>query len=134
MEKKDDINICEESYLLGLASSSTLISDEDDHKKLERKCSECKEQAQSLKEDDKKIKSQKLREKIEKLMNKFQSSKLMRGFDKVIFVFGVTRLIIEAFILGRFPCWYPVYYSISTIILVFLRFIYYRWMNWHYFP
>jgi len=131
MVTKEEQLSTDDSVIFGLGVS-TIIYDEDRHKKLDRKISECKEQAELLKES-KNIKSEKLREKIEKLINKYQSSKLVRNFDKVIFVLGLLRIIFEALILGRFPCYYPYYYSVATIVLVLLRFIYYRWMHWHYF-
>jgi hypothetical protein len=132
MEPKEENIHSDGSMIFGLGTS-TDICGEDTHGKLERKISECKEEAELLKESKKNIKSEKLREKIEKLMNKYHNSKLVRTFDKVVFVFGLLRLIFEAFILGRYPCYYPIYYSIATIILVFLRFIYYRWIHWHYY-
>src|SRR5687767_6916678 len=49
-------------------------------------------------------KKEKLRERVEKILDKYKSAKNLRTFDKIMFVIGLTRITYEAFLLGRDPC------------------------------
>jgi hypothetical protein len=132
----DHETLSSDLFLSGLTSAEYMISqsEENKEKKMERRFSDLMDKKSELHtsnvSEPKKIE---IRKNIEKLINKYKSSKLVRTFDKVLFLFGLSRILYEAFLLGRAPCYFPLYYSIVLIIFVLCRFIYYRYMRWHYF-
>jgi hypothetical protein len=120
------------SYIMGLAATETQTNDEQE--KLEKKTERCMSDASlyntaSASEPQK----QKFKEKVEKLINKYKSAQVVRNIDKIMFMVGLSRLVLEAFIIGRAPCLYPYYFSFMLCFFVLCRFIYYRWLHWHYF-
>jgi hypothetical protein len=128
--KQSDI----EQFLLSMNIVEEAANEEMD--RLEYKLENVEQEVATLKEcpsPQRKNQRIKIKERIEKLMTKFQNAKVVRGIDKVMFVLGFARIIFEAFLLGRAPCLYPFYHSVAVIVLVSLRYIYYRWMHWHYF-
>jgi hypothetical protein len=76
---------------------------------------------------------QKIRQKLQKLVDKLENEKTIRRVDKVMFVIGMLRLAVESFLLGRFPCQFYLVYTLVGSVLLISRFCYYRWMHWHYF-
>lgn len=53
--------------------------------------------------------------------------------DEITFIFGVLRIMIECFVAGRYPCYYPNVNVTLQIIFFSLRFIYYKSLGYHYF-
>jgi hypothetical protein len=117
---------------MGLSGNTTLEDNaENNEEKIEKKYCQIIESSDNSKSIE--PKKNKLKIKIEELIHKYQSAKLIRTLDKLSFVFSLARILLEAFILGRFPCYFPIYYSIALVTVVFFRFVYYRYMRWHYF-
>ncbi len=76
---------------------------------------------------------EKIEKKIENLIEKYNNEKYVRMGDKIMFVFGLLRVIFEAYLLGAKPCMFPLYYTIMMIFSVFVRYFYYRYLRLHYF-
>lgn len=60
---------------------------------------------------------------IQAAKRRTQSSGFVRKRDEYAFMFGVYRLLIEAFVAGKYPCFYPYIHSITFFVLIVLRFI-----------
>ena len=56
---------------------------------------------------------------------------LMR--DKLIFVFGVSQVIVTTFVFSGYPQWLTVYYVALILPMLTYRYYYYRSINYHYF-
>ncbi len=132
VSEDESLNSINQSLYIGLATSESLTKDEDDtlEKKTERCLSDAdKYQTTTVPESQK----QKFIHRVEKLINKYKSAHIIRRIDKLMFLIGISRLVFEGFLLGKAPCYYAYYYSVVLCFLVFCRYIYYRWLHWHYF-
>lgn len=67
---------------------------------------------------------------LEKYM---KSAPFTRFTDKLIFIFGVLQVIIQSFILGRYP--HDLYYKYHSIVLplkIIFKWANYKKLGWHY--
>ena len=63
-----------------------------------------------------------------------QSAPFTRFQDKLVFIFGVMQVIIQTFVLGRWPhTQYYKYHSFVISAKVFCKWAYYKSKGWHYY-
>ena len=80
-----------------------------------------------------KILKEKTLKKIEEIRAKCNSGKFVKNKDKITFLVMGFRIFFEFYALGRWPCHYPMIYSVTAVVLISARWIYYRVLRWHYF-
>lgn len=62
------------------------------------------------------------------------SAPFTRLSDKITFIYGVLAVIIQAFVYGRYPNnLYFHWHSFFITIQIFLKWVYYKRMGWHYY-
>ena len=71
--------------------------------------------------------------KITRLKAKIGSAAFRRRTYKWVFTFNLLRLLAEFFLLGKAPCWYPVWHIFWAVVLLSCRIVYYRVQKYHYF-
>ena len=130
MASEDENTLKDSQNSSNLASPD--IDSHDDNDLLQIETDQCLKES-PLQHSYEKEPKKKFKERVERLLNKYKSAKLIRNIDKIMFMIGLIRLVFEAYLLGRYPCFYYIYYSVVIFILVLCRFIYYRWLHWHYF-
>ncbi|KAJ3367577.1 hypothetical protein GGF31_007390 [Allomyces arbusculus] len=67
------------------------------------------------------------------LEDKLRNPHVTRKRDKIAFFFGATDLWLTAALLGLYPRFVPVWYTIKAVILLGIRWGSYRRKRWHYF-
>ena len=68
---------------------------------------------------------------IEEMKHRFPLHK--ETYQVIAYFFGVTGLWLTAFLLGRYPQYFPQFYIVVISILIGTRFYLYKQMNYHYF-
>jgi len=76
---------------------------------------------------------EKTKSRLNNIKQKSQTAKFVRTRDKLSFLLTTVRLVVGAYMLGRWPCWYPNFHLISAVVLLGLRLVYYRYLHYHYF-
>jgi len=71
--------------------------------------------------------------KITRLKAKISGTTFRRKLHKWIFTFNFLRLLGEFFLLGKAPCWYPVWHIFWAVVLLSGRIVYFRMLKYHYF-
>lgn len=80
-----------------------------------------------------KVLKEKTLKKIEAIRAKCKSGRFVKNKDKITFLVMGLRIFFELFALGRWPCQFPMIYSLTAIVLISARWVYYRMLRWHYF-
>jgi len=63
----------------------------------------------------------------------WQSAKVVRTREKILFFFGVMNVLLSTLLFGLAPQWVHVSYTIQGLYLLPLRFYRYKKRDWHYF-
>jgi len=50
----------------------------------------------------------------------------------LVFV-GVVTVIMTPYVLGAFPLYFPLLYTLMVTLLILFRWVYYYFIDWHYF-
>ena len=80
-----------------------------------------------------KVLKEKTLKKIKAIRAKCKSGKFVKNKDKITFLVMGLRIFFELFALGRWPCQFPMIYSLTAVVLISARWIYYIMLRWHYF-
>ena len=71
--------------------------------------------------------------KITRLKSKISTASFRRRLHKWVFTLNFLRLLGEFYLLGKEPCWYPVWHTFLAVTLLSGRAVYYRLLRYHYF-
>eukprot|EP01128_Nolandella_sp_AFSM9_P012802 TRINITY_DN9635_c0_g1_i1.p1 TRINITY_DN9635_c0_g1~~TRINITY_DN9635_c0_g1_i1.p1 ORF type:complete len:379 (-),score=65.93 TRINITY_DN9635_c0_g1_i1:111-1115(-) len=76
---------------------------------------------------------ERLQLKKDQLLLRVSSASALHLRSKLTFIAGVSNALFTAYLLGAFPAWFPIAYSVKAVLLITLRFLYYYHHNYHYF-
>ena len=74
-----------------------------------------------------------IKQKIERVKAKINSANFTRKKDKWTFTIGLLRILAEFYLLGKAPCYYPLWHTFWAAVLLSARVVYYRLLRYHYF-
>lgn len=69
---------------------------------------------------------------VEPILQKCRKAEFYRTKDQISFVFNTLRLGLAAYLLGRWPCFYPTFNILSALIFLPIRIAHYSYIRWHY--
>src|SRR5262249_13013939 len=71
--------------------------------------------------------------RLGRVKRKWRDKNVVRTRDKVAFTVGVANACITPWMLGKYPEWFPLFYTAQAALLIAMRFFIYKSKHWHYF-
>lgn len=71
--------------------------------------------------------------RYKKINKSIHTAHFMKTRDKFVFVFTLVCLASACYILGKYPCYFYIYYMVAVFVLIPMRFVSYRIQKYHYF-
>lgn len=74
-----------------------------------------------------------MRTNMDKLGKRWNDTKVITLREKISFIFGVLNIFISGYLIGAFPEWFHLWYSIQVLYFMPIRFYTYHKRGYHYF-
>ncbi|KAF4970207.1 hypothetical protein FZEAL_10096 [Fusarium zealandicum] len=98
----------------------------------ERMVEEWRRRAPSADEQLDRYRKQMLR-RVDKLGNRWNDTKVISVREKLSFIFGVMNIFISGYLIGAFPEYFHLWYTVQLLYFMPIRFFTYRRRGYHYF-
>ncbi|EGO60756.1 hypothetical protein NEUTE1DRAFT_144114 [Neurospora tetrasperma FGSC 2508] len=74
-----------------------------------------------------------MRVNVDKLGKRWNDTKVITLREKVAFIFGVMNIFISGYLIGAFPEWFHIWYTVQILYFMPIRFYRYHKQGYHYF-
>lgn len=74
-----------------------------------------------------------MRTSVEKLGSQWNDTKVITLREKVSFICGVMNIFVSGYLIGGYPDWFHLWYTVQVLYFMPIRFYTYHRRGWHYF-